>query len=66
VEDALGTVSQVMDAFLNISGFLSLATDNAKDPNLSKVNGDSEMMPLYIAGTAVGLSNEFLTRVMGT
>lgn len=66
VEKALTEVNQSIDAFLEESGLLSLATDNAKDPSLSKMNGDAEMMPLYTAGVSCGIPIKYLSKVMLT
>jgi hypothetical protein len=66
VEKALTEINQSIDAFLEESGLLSLATDNAKDPSLSKMNGDAEMMPLYTAGVACGIPIQYLSEVMLT
>jgi len=46
------------------SGFLSLATDNAKDPTLAKINAESKMIGLYLAGFTLGISIDKLIPVL--
>jgi hypothetical protein len=41
-----------------MSALLSLATDNAKDPTLSKLNATPGTMGCYTAGLVLGLSVE--------
>lgn len=55
LKEALATVNNDEDAFLLISALLSLATDNAKDPTLSKINANQDIIGLYTAGTAIGI-----------
>lgn len=55
LKDALAEVNNDEDAFLLISALLSLATDNAKDPTLSKINANQDIIGLYTAGTAIGI-----------
>ena len=55
VVEALQTVDNDTDAFLLFSAFLSLSTDNAKDPVLAKINAGPSMMSLYTAGLMMGL-----------
>ena len=52
---ALEQVDNITDAFVLFSALLSLSTDNAKDPTLTKINASPNMMPLYLAGLALGL-----------
>jgi len=52
------------DAYLLISAFLSLSTDNAKDPTLPKINAGDKMIALYLAGIAVGCDIESLIPIM--
>ena len=58
VREALNTVDNDNDAFLVMSALLSLATDNAKDPVLAKLNSGPEMMSLFNSGVVLGLSVE--------
>jgi hypothetical protein len=46
------------------SGFLSLATDNAKDPTLAKINAESKMIGLYLAGFTLGISIDKLIPIL--
>ena len=54
LEEALAEVDNVTDAYLRFSEFLTLSTDNAKDPTLVKLNADSKMIGLYLAGFTLG------------
>lgn len=58
VRQALLEVDNDNDAFLVKSALLSLATDNAKDPVLAKLNSGPEMMSLFNSGVILGLSVE--------
>lgn len=51
---ALQNVDNDEDIVTWLSAFLSLSTDNAKDPTLSKINAGPEMIGLYNAGFALG------------
>lgn len=63
VLEALKTVDNDNDAFLVKSALLSLATDNAKDPVLAKLNSGPEMMSLFNSGVILGLSVEEVTKL---
>ena len=63
VIEALNNVSAT-DAYLLISAFLSLSTDNAKDPTLPKINAGDKMIALYLAGIVVGCDIESLIPIM--
>ena len=43
------------DAALQLSAFLSLATDNAKDPVLDKLNANPAMISLYLYAITIGI-----------
>lgn len=58
VLEALKSVDNDVDAFLVMSAFLSLATDNAKNPVLPKLNAGPTMISLYNSGIILGLSVE--------
>ena len=58
IEKAYDTVDNYKDAFIMMSALLSLATDNAKDPTLSKLNATPGTMGCYTAGLVLGLSVE--------
>jgi hypothetical protein len=47
-----------------LSAFLSLSTDNAKDPTLAKINANPEMIGLYNAGFVLGLPISFLSKII--
>lgn len=64
IREAYEAVDNDYDAFLLISALLSLATDNAKDPTLAKLNAGPDMMGLYTAGIAIGLDVETLVGTM--
>lgn len=51
-------VNNVQDAFIMMSALLSLATDNAKDPTLSKLNATPQTLGCYTAGLVLGLTIE--------
>jgi hypothetical protein len=64
VVEALASVNNDVDAFLLFSAFLSLSTDNAKDPVLSKINAGPKMMSLYTAGLMMGFDVNTLVDIM--
>ena len=64
IVEALASVDNDVDAFLLFSAFLSLSTDNAKDPVLSKINAGPNMMGLYTAGLMLGFDVPTLINIM--
>lgn len=62
--DILHNLDQDTDALLSNSGVLGAAVDNAKDPILGKINGGSEMLPMYIYGIAMGIPFDDLANCM--
>ena len=66
IYDILQEIDQSEDAVIWLSAFLSLSTDNAKDPTLTKINADPEMIGLYNAGFTLGLPIETLIRVINS
>ena len=66
IYDILQEVDQSEDAVIWLSAFLSLSTDNAKDPTLTKINADPEMIGLYNAGFILGLPIETLIRTINS
>ena len=64
VQKALETVDNLEDAFILMSALLSLSTDNAKDPTLSKYNADPGMIGAYIAGIIMGVDMNTLRDLM--
>lgn len=63
-KEVLENVNNDDDAFLLVSALLSLATDNAKDPTLSKINAGPNMIGLYTAGVALGIPFTALTNTI--
>lgn len=63
VREAYKRVNNEIDAFLTLSALLSLATDNAKDPALSKLNAGMAMMGLYTTGTSLGIPVEAIAEL---
>lgn len=65
VLEAFNNSRNEYDNLLILSALLSLATDNAKELALSKLNATKELVNMYIAGITVGLNfqeiSEFLT-----
>ena len=64
VKQALQGVDNLEDAFILMSALLSLSTDNAKDPTLSKYNADPGMIGTYIAGVIMGVDMNSLRDLM--
>lgn len=60
----LEKVNNLVDAYIYFSGLLSLSTDNAKDPTLTKINAGPEMISLYLAGLALGINFKSLVQLM--
>lgn len=60
IKKAYQNVDNDIDAFLLVSALLSLATDNAKDPTLAKINAGPDLLGLYTAGLSIGLDMETL------
>lgn len=61
---ALADIDTIEDAFIWMSGLLSLATDNAKDPTLSKINAGPDMIGLYTAGLTLGIPFKTLVELI--
>lgn len=64
VYDALQEIDNDNDQAIWLSAFLSLSTDNAKDPTLAKINANPEMIGLYNAGFVLGLPISFLSKII--
>lgn len=62
--ELLQRIANADDAALEISALLSLATDNAKELCLAKLNANSKMADMYIYGLAMGIPYEELGRVL--
>lgn len=57
--DVLKAISQVTndeDAAIVLSALLSLATDNAKELSMSKLNASTGMLGLYVYGISIGMN----------
>lgn len=54
------------DASVVMSALLSLATDNAKELCLAKINAGTKMMGLYIYGTAIGMDFDILNKIIAS
>jgi hypothetical protein len=52
------------DAANNMSAFLGLSTDNAKELILAKVNAGTSTMGLYLYGLAIGVPVDELYRIL--
>lgn len=65
-QNILKVLDQYTDAFIELSSLLSLAVDNAKDPTLSKINGNTTMIGLYTTGLIMGLKKETLIEIINS
>jgi hypothetical protein len=52
------------DAFILMSVLMTLATDNAKDPQLAMLNAGPEMVGFYTSGIMLGIPFDILVRTM--
>lgn len=66
LRESLLQVDNINDAFIWMSGLLTLATDNAKDPTLAKINAGPEMISLYTSGLAMGIPFEDLVTLIAS
>jgi hypothetical protein len=64
VNEALDNVNNLEDAFILMSALLSLSTDNAKDPTLSKYKAGTEMVGNYVGGIIMGVYMDTLRDLM--
>jgi hypothetical protein len=62
--ESYNSVNNFEDAFIMMSALLSLATDNAKDPTLSKLNATPETIGCYTAGLVLGLTIEDVAELL--
>ncbi len=62
--EALTNNNSDTDAALILSALLSLATDNAKELQLSKLNAGTKTIGMYIYGTAIGMEFQDLVKIM--
>jgi len=52
----LNAVNNDVDSAVNLSALLSLATDNAKELALAKLNAGTGTLGMYIYGLSIGVS----------
>lgn len=64
VLEALASVDNDTDAALVLSALLSLATDNAKELALSKLNAGTKMIGMYIYGLSIGMDFESVANIL--
>jgi len=64
VLEAYKNVDNTQDAFIMMSALLSLATDNTKDPTLSKLNANPNTIGCYTAGLVLGLNIEEVANLL--
>lgn len=62
--EALAAVTNDNDAALTLSALLSLATDNAKELALSKLNAGTKTLGLYVYGISIGMDFKDLAGIM--
>lgn len=62
--EALASVTNDNDAALILSALLSLATDNAKELALSKLNASTKTLGLYVYGISIGMDFKDLAHIM--
>lgn len=61
---ALAEAGNDYDAALILSALLSLATDNAKELSLSKLNATTKMIGMYTYGLTIGMRFEDIAKVL--
>ena len=64
VLEALSQVTNDNDAALTLSALLSLATDNAKELALSKLNASTKTIGMYIYGITIGMDFRDITKIL--
>ena len=64
VLEALANNVEQDDAAITHSAMLSLATDNAKELQLSKLNAGNKTMGMYIFATSIGMSFDQISSIM--
>lgn len=64
VMEALASVDNYNDAALILSAILSLATDNAKELQLAKINAGADMVGMYLYGISVGIDFKTVASIM--
>lgn len=61
---ALSQVNNDNDAALTLSALLSLATDNAKELSLSKLNATTKTIGMYIYGLTIGMDFKDIAKIL--
>lgn len=61
---ALSEVTQDEDIALTLSALLSLATDNAKELALSKLNAGIKMLGMYVYGLSIGMKFDDIADIL--
>ena len=61
---ALNSVDQDTDAAIILSALLSLATDNAKELSLAKLNAGVNMLGTYVYGIIIGMNFKDVSTIM--
>lgn len=64
VLDVLSTRTNEIDPVLTLSALLSLATDNAKELKLAKLNAGPKTLGMYIFGITAGMDFETISNTM--
>lgn len=64
VVNAIMNIKTQEDAALVLSGLLSLATDNAKMLSLDKLNGDTNMLGMYLYGIMIGMDFTDISNIL--
>lgn len=64
VLEALSQVTNDNDAALTLSALLSLATDNAKELALSKLNASTKTIGMYIYGITIGIDFKDIAKIL--
>ena len=62
--EAIAGIDQDTDAAIILSAILSLATDNAKELSLAKLNAGVNMLGIYVYGTMIGIDFKGLSDIM--
>ena len=63
-EAELAKIDNDTDAALILSALLSLATDNAKELQLSKLNAGIKTLGMYVYGTSIGMDINSIVKLM--
>lgn len=66
IEDYLKSQPWELDASNELSAFLSLSVDNAKDLALSKLNAGDSTLGMYIYGLSIGVPVETLVKIINS